>query len=605
MTVSHVFGIITSTPSHKLYVRVYLTFSPQFILPESQKDQLLAFTGKLLNQMFYPLKVLPTRKEIDLFIRKPLFAKAHSLNFSNFEFKIDDVFESSRAPEQLPESDEELLDRLIEKASQNPVLIPSGLTKEERQCYGESVLDAFERIKKERKVQQKADDRKLREANQEWEREVREAQRKREQEAERERRDPTPIIQPSNYPTPIPSNVRDQHIFIPGMTRHGKSTQILQLVMHDITHGKGVAVLDPKGGLIRDICGLLPENCVNKCIYLDLEHPVPLEIMRSVSNPEYLIGDLKQMVLKGNTTLERAEPILTRILYTLLKVPGTSFTDIEDIFTIPDRKKEILDVLKTTDPTRWTYWQNNWPTQAKYEPLTSRMTDFTQNDSLRTILSGGGLNISKAMNDKRIILVDLGGIGEPREIYGSLLVSQFQQAAFKRTKLDPSQIIPYHLFVDEFEDFQTSSFAKILSKAGGLGLRLTVGNQYIDQLTPDIRHAIFGNVGTYIIFHIEEQLSLFTNIVHPYNVNHLARLPKYQAVFRVAGTQPVFKWTADKPPINKEHAESMAARLKANTSAEYSTKRPGDNSAGNSTGIPHTEGNEDPQPGAPPSHHER
>jgi hypothetical protein len=139
--------------------------------------------------------------------------------------------------------------------------------------------------------------------------------------------------------------------------------------------------------------------------------------------------------------------------------------------------------------------------------------------------------------------------------------------------------------VDEFENFQTSSFAKILSVAGGLGLRLTVGNQYIDQLTPDIRHAIFGNVGTYIIFHVEEQLNLFTNIVHPYNVNHLARLPKYQAVYRVAGHEPVFRWTKNSPPIDKHRAEAMATLLKGNTRSEFPPhKAPSAQSSQNRTG---------------------
>jgi hypothetical protein len=436
------------------------------------------------------------------------------------------------------------------------------------------------------------------------EREARELKRKLERDAEQERRDPTPIIQ-SAITAQIPYAVRDQHIFIPGMTRHGKTTQILELVMRDIENGEGVAILDPKGGLIRAICGLMPEHRINDCIYLDLENPVPLDILSGVSNPEFLVGDLKQMVLKGDTTLKRAEPILTRLIYTLLKVPGTSFTDIEDIFTLPRRTKQILDALKTIDFARWEYWENNWPTPKEYEPLTSRMTDFTENDSLRTILSGGGLKISEAMNKKKIILADLGGIGEPREIYGSLLVSQFQQAVFKRTKLDHSEIIPYHLFVDEFENFQTLSFAKILSVAGGLGLRLTVGNQYIDQLTPEIRHAIFGNVGTYIIFHIEEQLPLFTNIVHPYDVNHLARLPKYQAVYRVAGTQPVFRWTQNSPPIDKHRAEAIIARLKAATSAEYSHNRSGDNAPSNSPQERHTEvngnTNTEPQAGSAPT----
>jgi hypothetical protein len=256
-----------------------------------------------------------------------------------------------------------------------------------------------------------------RDAERKREREARELQRKLEKEAEQERRNPTPIIEAAAA-AQIPYSVREQHIFIPGMTRHGKSTQILELVMRDIGNGQGVAVLDPKGGLIRNICALMPEARLKDCIYLDLENPIPLDILGGTSNPEYLVGDLKQMVLKGDTTLKRAEPILTRLIYTLLKVPGTSFTDIEDVFTIPRRKKEILDALKDIDSTRWEYWDNNWPTAKEYEPLTSRMTDFTENDSLRTILSGGGLNISEAMDKKKIILVDLGGIGEGCTTFG-------------------------------------------------------------------------------------------------------------------------------------------------------------------------------------------
>ena len=484
------------------------------------------------------------------------------------------------------EDDDKLMDELLANAMRDPIFFPEGQAQANNSGF-ETVDQAFHRIRKERRMEQREDERKRQQLERlerikkeqleraghiKKERLERDAKIKREREEEQERRDPTPVHRSDTFQISIPYEVRDQHIFIPGMTRHGKSTQLLDLIMKDIENNEGVAVLDPKGGLIRDICALLPERRVSDCIYLDLENPIPLDIMSGVSNPEFLVGDLKQMVLKGDTTLKRAEPILTRLIYTLLKVPATSFTDIEDIFTLPRRKKEILDALKTIDPNRWEYWDNNWPSPKEYEPLTSRMTDFTENDSLRTILGGGGIDIAKEMERKRIILVDLGGIGEPREIYGSLLVSQFQQAVFRRTKLDKSDIVPYHLFVDEFENFQTSSFAKIFSVAGGLGLRLTVGNQYIDQLTSEIRHAIFGNVGTYIIFHVEEQLSLFTNIVHPYNVNHLARLPKYQAVYRVAGTEPIFKWNHKPPFTNKHHAESMVARLKANTRSEFRPK---------------------------------
>jgi hypothetical protein len=490
-----------------------------------------------------------------------------------------------------PDAPEDLLQYLKRHLHDKSNPIPVDWTREDRDEYKKTLSVEWRQLEHQKTLR--------RAEKQHLERHQKELDRKREREEEQERRNPTPKIKPSTYPIDLPDEIREQHIFVPGMTRHGKSTQLLRIITADIENGEGVAVLDPKGDLIRHICAILPENRIQDCIYLDLETPIPLDIIRPTVNPEYLVGDIKALVLKGDTTLKRAEPILTRIIYTLLAVPETRFTDIEEIFTNPIRKKEILDVLERTDPERRQYWAINWPAQDRWEPLVARMTDFTQNRSLRTILGDKKprLDLRREMDTRKIILVNLSGTGEVREIYGSLLVSRFQQAAYSRTDTHPSKRVPFHLFVDEFENFQTSSFAKIFSVAGGLGLRLTVGNQYIDQLSEDIRHAVIGNAGSFIIFKIRECLPLFETVIHPYNTKWLGLLPRYQAVYKIGDEPPIFKWTP-KPPdfseIEEQQSDQMIARLKANTLRDYgptpdtsgqnSPKRTGDKSAGNATG---------------------
>lgn len=437
------------------------------------------------------------------------------------------------------------------------------------------------------------------------ERDQREIQRKLEQEAAAEERDPTPDPQPASTIPTIPFSIRDQHVFVPGMTRHGKSSQLFHLIMDDIEHDRGVALLDPiKGHLVTQLLAHIPERRHKDCIYLDLKNPIPLDIMRPTPDPENLVGDIKQFVLKGDTTLKRAEPILTRLIYALLTISGSKFTDIEDVFTLPKRKQWFLESLEKTDQPKFEYWKNNWPPPTSVESLLARMTDFTQNPSLRIIFGDTHprLNLRKAMDERKIILVSLPGESEVTQIYGTMLVSRFQQAAYSRAETPKSQLQPFCLYVDEFEMFQTASFNKILQAAGGLGLYLTLGNQHIFQLTEDIRHSVFGNVGTCIIFKVREGFDLFSTIIHPYKPYRLGLIPKHQAIFKIGDNPPQFHWTQKPPDFTSEmEARAEVVRRKlidqtlreyGPTSAQSSTIRTGDNSSLQYPPSSHTEGND-------------
>jgi hypothetical protein len=231
-----------------------------------------------------------------------------------------------------------------------------------------------------------------------------------------------------------------------------------------------------------------------------------------------------------------------------------TFLDIHYFFTNRTRQKNILDQLKSTDRELWERWKEHFPTPNEYTPIVSRMNDFVRNPSLKAIFDcpNPQLKISTIMNDKRILLVNLTPITQSKKIFGALLVSKFQQAAFRRAILHKDQIIPFHLYVDEFEYFQTSSFAEIFSVAGGLGLPLTIRHQFSEQLDAPIRSAVTGNAGNYIIFQLgHNDLPLYRHIVQPYDVRHLTAptLQPYQACFKIQGQPPIWKWVPP-PPRN-------------------------------------------------------
>jgi hypothetical protein len=388
---------------------------------------------------------------------------------------------------------------------------------------------------------------------------------------------PDPFIHPQDFPVDIPYELRDQHVFIPGKTRHGKTTLMHRMIVQDIENGAGATVLDPKGNLVKSLLNFIPPDRKDDCFYLDLKNPVPLDTMsfRDDDEKEQLVGELKYIVTKGDETLKRADAILTRFFYMLLTVPKTTFLDTHKFFANRTRQEEILTALKPIDPERWAYWKQNFPSPEKYDPILTRMAKFVEHPSLQKIfgLSDNPLSIPWIMDNRKILLVNLGGSGESKDIYGSLLVAKFLQATLRRGGIDDHKVIPHHLYVDEFERFQTSAFDEIFSVAGGLGLRLVVGNQFIGQLEERIRRSLFGNAGTFIVFKIGEDTNLFKNAAYPYDHNVLARIPKYQAMYKIGDNTPVFKWTP--PPLPEPNHPSFAQHIIEATSARFGPKRIG------------------------------
>jgi len=379
---------------------------------------------------------------------------------------------------------------------------------------------------------------------------------------------------------------RAKHVYVAGMTGMGKSTLIHHMVYQDIKNGSGVCVIDPKGDLVNQLIHWIPENRVEDTIYLDLETPIPIDFM-SYNTPdekEVLVGDLIYIIERHTEGAPRMTSILRDLIYTLLDAGGCSFLDMYYFLWNKTARMKILTRVKDQDlKQRWT---DRFPTPKEIDPIYSRMTMFLRTPSLKTIFGTKKpkLVVEDAMNSRKILLVNLGGVGESRSFYGSLLVSKIQQAAFRRHRVAENKRIPFLLYVDEFQNFQTSSFDHILSMARGYKLYLTLANQGTYQLDERIRKAIFANVSNYIVFRIgDEDTKHFRAIAKPNHHEMLASLPQYHALFKIGGQYALVKRIQPPAPFKEK---SFAEIIRKRTIKLYSCVPPTDALASKEDLIP-------------------
>lgn len=309
----------------------------------------------------------------------------------------------------------------------------------------------------------------------------------------------------------IPDSVRDRHLYIIGKTRTGKSTLMLNLAVQDIRAGKGIGVIDPHGDLIEDLLRYIPKERVEDTVHWDASErtrPIGLNIMEVHTDEEVgLVADDLLVTFRrlSDTWGDRMESLLRYIFHTLLHCEGTTFFDVQNILVNEKRRQELVSQLE--DPMLMQFWTDQLRMYGKdaRQPILSRMSKFVLTPAVNAALGqrNSSLNFFEVLQNQKILLVNLasGKIGEDSaKLLGSLVVSQIQLAAMRRAKVRREARAPFHLYVDEFQNFTTSSFDKILSEAGKYKLCLALAHQYISQLDDKIRNAILGNAGTLMMF---------------------------------------------------------------------------------------------------------
>jgi len=345
---------------------------------------------------------------------------------------------------------------------------------------------------------------------------------------------------------------RRRHIYMIGKTGTGKTTLIANMAINDMRNGEGLAVIDPHGDLCEILLNYIPSYRVNDCCYLnpaDFEHPFrlnPLEV-RTHEHAELVASGIVSIFHKlyHYSWGPRLEYILRNTLLTLTQVPDATLVQVPEILANAHYRKKVAEKLK--DKVLKSFWENEFSQMSDrlrseaISPILNKVGQFVSSPMIRNILKypKSTIDLEKMMNEGKILLVNLssGKLGEDNSaLLGAMFISKLQLAAMARVNISEEKRKDFYLYVDEFQNFATESFIKILSEARKYRLDICVANQYIGQLEERIQKAIFGNAGTLLSFIVgaNDARSLSREFGQTYKEEDLVAMGKYQIITKLA-----------------------------------------------------------------------
>lgn len=319
----------------------------------------------------------------------------------------------------------------------------------------------------------------------------------------------------------IKATDRARHMYVIGKTGMGKSTLLENMAIQDIQNGEGMAFIDPHGGTAEKLLDYVPESRLKDVVYFapfDIDYPISFNVMEDIG------ADKRHLVASGlmssfkkiwvDAWSARMEYILNNILLALLEYPESTLLGVNRMLADKDFRKKVVENI--SDPSVKSFWVDEF---AKYgdrymqeagAAIQNKIGQFTANPIIRNIIGQphSSFDIRKLMDEKKILIMNLskGRVGEQNAaLLGGMLITKIYLAAMSRADASPDALkkLPhFYFYVDEFQSFASDSFADILSEARKYKLSLTIAHQYIEQMSDEVRAAVFGNVGTMVIFRV-------------------------------------------------------------------------------------------------------
>lgn len=372
---------------------------------------------------------------------------------------------------------------------------------------------------------------------------------------------------------------RRKHVYIIGKTGAGKSTLIANMAIDDIRRGRGVGIIDPHGDLAETIMEYIPKRRVNDVVYLepfDTERPFSLNVLeiKSKQHRDLIASGIVSIFYKlyGDSWGPRLEYILRNVILTLLEIPNSTLADALPLLS--NNKFRDAKLKYVSDPILLDFWYKEYDKMTDklrveaISPIQNKVGQFVSSTMMRNIIGQpkSTINLEEIMNEGKILIVNLsqGKLGEDNAaLLGAMMITQIQLSAMNRAFMKEEDRRDFFLYVDEFQNFATSSFIKILSEARKYRLALTLANQYIGQLEETIMTAIFGNVGSIISFvlgasdaeYLQKEFSAM------YTQNDLVTLGKYEVVLKMSIDEmtslPFPAKTLPLPSLKNENKEKI------------------------------------------------
>lgn len=319
----------------------------------------------------------------------------------------------------------------------------------------------------------------------------------------------------------IKAKDRTRHVYVIGKTGMGKSTLLENMAVQDIQNGNGIAFVDPHGSTAEKLLDFVPEDRVDDVLYFapfDTDHPISFNVMEDVG------ADRRHLVLDGlmsafkkiwiDAWSSRMEYILGNTILALLEYPNSTLLDINRMYSEKAFRKKVVENVK--DPLVKAFWTQEFTSytdryaQEATPAIQNKIGQFTANPIIRNIVGQphSSFDLRKIMDERKMVIINLskGRVGESNaNLLGSMLITKIYLAAMSRADQSDeklSRLPNFYLYVDEFQSFANESFANILSEARKYKLNLTIAHQYVEQMSEEVRAAVFGNVGTMVSFRV-------------------------------------------------------------------------------------------------------
>lgn len=394
-------------------------------------------------------------------------------------------------------------------------------------------------------------------------------------------------------PFGIKSKDRDRHMYVIGKTGMGKSTLLENMAIQDIRNGEGLAFIDPHGGTVDRLLDYIPEDRIKDVVYFapfDMEQPIAFNVMEDVGY------DKRHLVVSGlmatfkkiweDAWSARMEYILTNTLLALLEYPDATLLGVNRMYTDKAYRIKVVDNVK--DPVVKDFWTKEFAnygdryTQEATPAIQNKIGQFTGNPLIRNIIGQpkSSFDIRTMMDQKKILIINLskGLVGETNmRLLGSMLTTRLFLGAMSRADLsaeDLAKLPHFYFYVDEFQNFANQTFAEILSESRKYKLNLVIAHQYIEQMEEEVRDAVFGNVGTTVVFRVGpfDAEVLETIFMPKFTKEDVVALDKRQIYLTLmidgVGSQPFSAVTIppiEPPPVS--HREQVIASSRAQFAA--------------------------------------
>lgn len=391
----------------------------------------------------------------------------------------------------------------------------------------------------------------------------------------------------------IKTDDRRRHMYLIGKTGMGKSTILENMIVDDIRAGHGVAIVDPHGDLAEKIIEYIPAERINDVVYFnpsDINFPIAFNVVEQVEPhlrhlvASGLIGVFQK--LWADSWGPRLEYILRNAILAILDFPGSTLLGVVRMLSDKNYRKRV--VANITDPVVKAFWEKEFSGYADkfaseaVSPIQNKVGQFLSSSLMRNIIGQvkSAIDIRDIMDNGKILIMNLskGRIGEDNSaLLGAMMITKIQLAAMSRVDVPEKERRDFYLYIDEFQNFSTDSFANILSEARKYRLNLILAHQYIEQLSEKVKPAVFGNVGTMVVFRVgaadaEELVKEFTPT---FTEEDIVNLPKYEMYLKlmIDGIASSPFSAKGLPPLSSEEKTGNTEKVIAYSREKYASER--------------------------------